>query len=419
MWGREASASRVVYYGVTAVLGLGLLPVQALAVSYRVTIHQPDARSAPGEVAIVAPIATEIPLGDYRLLPDGESTPLPARVFKDGGKLYLGTVLKRSAPAQTFRMSPTTKDDNYPAGVEIRPGDGPNLEIRVAGKPFTVYRADEPSKPYFYPVIGPTGDSFTRAYPMQKEVPGETKDHPHQRAFWFTYGNVNGYDFWASDPHNKSNPKLPFGTVKDTSRETSSGSAVGVLHTTDDWLGPDGKKVCEDERVVRIYDTATTRIMDVEVTLKATAGPLAFNDTKEGMFGLRVASSMDVDKKQGGKITNAEGLTDAAAWGKASPWVDYVGPVEGKTVGVAILNHPDSFRYPTTWHVRTYGLFAANPFGWHDFGLGKTGQHTVPAGESVQFKYRVILHEGNTESAKIAEAFKAYSTPARVEVAVD
>ena len=114
------------------------------------------------------------------------------------------------------------------------------------------------------------------------------------------------------------------------------------------------------------------------------------------MFGLRVASSMDVNKKHGGRITNAEGLTDDRAWGKASPWVDYTGPVEGKTVGIAILNHPRSFRYPTTWHVRTYGLFAANPFGWQDFGLGRSGEHTLPAGESIRFGYRVILHEGDT-----------------------
>ena len=83
---------------------------------------------------------------------------------------------------------------------------------------------------------------------------------------------------------------------------------------------------------------------------------------------------MDVKNKTGGRITNAEGLTDLKAWGQPSPWVDYVGPVHGKTVGIAILNHPRSFRYPTTWHVRDYGLFAANPFGWHDFNKHRQGR---------------------------------------------
>jgi len=199
-----------------------------------------------------------------------------------------------------------------------------------------------------------------------------------------------------------------------------------VIRTTDDWLGPDGKKVCEDERVVRFYNTKATRLIDFDVTIKATNGPVTFGDTKEGMFGVRVASSMDVERrvngkatKTGGKITNAEGLTDGAAWGKASPWVDYTGPVQGQTLGIAILNHPDSFRYPTTWHVRTYGLFAANPFGWHDFGLNRPGAYTIPAGESIAFRYRVILHAGDTASAALPGAFRAYSRPPTIEVQAD
>ena len=203
-----------------------------------------------------------------------------------------------------------------------------------------------------------------------KKVEGEDKDHPHQRSLWFTHGKVNGVDFWSE--------MKGHGSIKETAKKTvAGGAAVGLIRTTDDWIGPDGRKVCEDERVVRFYDTAKARVFDFDITLKATDGPVTFGDTKEGMFGVRVASSMDVNKKEGGKITNAEGLTDDKAWGKPSPWVDYTGPVEGETLGIAILNHPESFRHPTTWHVRTYGLFAANPFGWHDFGQVSPRQRTV------------------------------------------
>jgi hypothetical protein len=96
--------------------------------------------------------------------------------------------------------------------------------------------------------------------------------------------------------------------------------------------------------------------------------------------------------------------------------VDYSGPVDGKTVGIAILNHPRSFRYPTTWHVRTYGLFAANPFGWHDFGLSKPGDYRLHAGDKLWFAYRVILHEGDARSARIAAAFDRYSEPPGIDV---
>ena len=188
------------------------------------------------------------------------------------------------------------------------------------------------------------------------------------------------------------------------------------MTTTDDWLGPNGKVVCSDERVVKFHASDKTRIVDFDITIKASNGPITFGDTKEGMFGLRVASSMDVDAKKGGKITNADGLTDAAAWGKPATWVDYTGPVEGETVGIAILNHPSSFRHPTTWHVRTYGLFAANPFGWHDFGMKTSGDHTIPAGESIRFGYRVILHTGDTASANLPAAYAGYIKPPSVEI---
>ena len=125
---------------------------------------------------------------------------------------------------------------------------------------------------------------------------------------------------------------------------------------------------------------------------------------------------MDVKRKQGGRITNAEGITDLAAWGKPSAWVDYTGPVSGRTLGIAILNHPDSFRYPTTWHVRDYGLFAANPFCWHDFGLGKSGEHTIPAGETITFRYRVLVHVGDTATSEIPAAFRTYANPPQVQL---
>ena len=149
--------------------------------------------------------------------------------------------------------------------------------------------------------------------------------------------------------------------------------------------------------------------MDSELT--ALADKVTFGDTKEGSFGLRVNETLKVEAKKGGKIINAEGITNEEAWGKASPWVDYHGPAQGDLVGIAILNHPSSFRFPSYWHVRPYGLFAANPFGLSDFKASKevNGEHAMKQGESFTLRYRVIFHKGDEKEGKIAEAFKKYS----------
>ena len=127
-------------------------------------------------------------------------------------------------------------------------------------------------------------------------------------------------------------------------------------------------------------------------------------------MGIRIPTVMDVDSQKGGQIVNSEGDTDKEAWGKTASWVDYHGMVGGKPVGIAFMNHPSSFRYPTRWHVRNYGLFAANPFGLSDF-VGKKdvdGSYTLEKGDSLLLRYRLLFHEGDTKAAKIAQAFEQY-----------
>jgi hypothetical protein len=378
----------------------------ARAETWRLTVKRESERADDTPVIVEAP--SNMAGGHYRLTLSDSMESTTAQVFAEGGKQWLAVILPRAITHHTSDLQQATVGAEFPEHEISLTPSGPNIKILIDRSLFSEYRTDVGAKPFLFPLIGPTGASYTRAYPMEK-IQGEDFDHPHQRSFWFTHGKVNGIDFWSE--------QASHGMIKETARTTVlSGPVLGRLRTTDDWLGPDGHKTCEDERLLTIYQAGATRILDFEITIKATAGPVIFGDTKEGMFGVRVASSMDVDRKLGGRITNAEGLNDARAWGKASPWVDYTGLVQGKTVGVTIMNHPRSFRYPTTWHVRTYGLFAANPFGWHDFGLGKTGEYTLEAGHDLWFGYRVILHEGKTDPSRVADRFEGYKDPPRVEV---
>jgi Methane oxygenase PmoA len=364
-----------------------------------------------GETPVVAEIQTSLPEGSYSLEAGTPRTAIAATVFRDGDRRWLATILPRVLANKPFSYSLKNQpaaNSSDPQGIHLRP-DGRNLLVTLDDKLLTAYRTDFRNKPIFFPIIGPTGESFTRAFPMEK-VLGEDNDHPHQQSCWFTFGNVNGIDFWSEGEGT--------GKIRETDRKVVvEGPVLGRISTRNDWIAPGDRKFCEDRRTVTFYRTKGSRIIDFEIEVDATSGPVTFRDTKEGMFGLRVASSMDVKRKTGGRITNAEGLTDDKAWGQASPWVDYVGPVKGKTVGIAILNHPRSFRYPTTWHVRDYGLFAANPFGLHDFNkLSEKGDYTVPAGKSIRFGYRVILHEGDTSTNGLSGLFQAYAKPPAIEV---
>jgi hypothetical protein len=365
-----------------------------------------------GETPVVIELKEPLPVGDYVMEPAAGGA-IAAQVFQDRGSRRLSAVLPAVPARQTVSYTlkgPAQEAPSATSGLSFET-EGRNLKVKLDQQLLTEYHLGIGNKPFFYPLVGPTGESYTRTYPMTI-LPEEDHDHPHQRSCWFTHGNVNGVDFWSEGKR--------FGTVKETDRSlVVAGPVVGRLVTTNDWRAADDRKICQDERIVTFYRTKGARIIDFEFRIRATDGPVTFLDTKEGVFGIRVASSMDVTKKMGGKITNAEGVTNEKAWGMPSTWVDYVGPVKDKTVGIAMINHPSSFRYPTTWHVRTYGLFAANPFGWHDFGRPERGDCTIAADRSIEFSYRVVLHEGDTTTAKVPALAAAYTSPPVVEIQKD
>ncbi len=279
-------------------------------------------------------------------------------------------------------------------------------EVAINGKLFAGYRKNFNGTPIIWPIIGPNEKPMTRAYPMSDAVPGEKKDHPHHRSLWFTHDGVNGNKHWASDviEHQKL-------------LKTECDGKTATLVTKNLWLDKQTKgPICSDLRTVTFGIIDGNRYIDFDIVLTAEQDEVAIADTKEGSFGLRVPTSMDADAKKtdpilGGTIVNAQGDKDDAAWGKRSNWVDYSGPVDGEIAGIAIFNHPASFRYPTWWHVRTYGLFAANPFGIKDFEpeLKTDGSVVLKKGESLKFYYRVLLHKGDAASLDLGKLYKEYA----------
>ncbi len=298
-------------------------------------------------------------------------------------------------------LAKETALDNAPASYTVGTSDDGEMTILRDGKMVTKLVARSGSKPILWPLVGPDGMHLSRAYPMTAAKPGEAEDHIHHRSLWFTHGEVNGIDFWAEGEGR--------GIIQQTEAIVREIGERVVIETTSDWLSSEGKRILSDKRKLTFHDDEGCAAIDFDIQLIASDGPVNFGDTKEGSFGIRVAGPIKVDAKQGGKITNSRGEEDGKTWGKPAEWVDYTGPIDGKTYGIAILNHPSSFAFPTRWHVRTYGLFAANPFGVHHFVGGEpTEGVTLAAGNTMSIRYRVLLHAGTTTDADIASAWKRY-----------
>lgn len=286
------------------------------------------------------------------------------------------------------------------------------LRVEIGGQLFTEYFFKDVPRPYCYPMLGPESLPMTREWPLGKGD-NEEHDHPHHRSFWFSHGAVNGQDFWSEAKQ--------FGKIVHQSFDkVESGKNFGVIKSRNSWITADGKTVCTDERTLTIYNRPKNeRLFDFAITIHAPKdSEVVFGDTKEGTMALRLAETMRLTPNRfnkgapTGHIVNSEGVRDGATWGKRADWVDYYGPVQGKIVGVAIFDHPQNPLHPTWWHVRDYGLFAANPFGVHDFERkpAGAGDFKIPAGQSVTFRYRFYLHEGDEKQAGIAEKYKQFAT---------
>jgi hypothetical protein len=290
--------------------------------------------------------------------------------------------------------------------------------FRVGAEEVAVYRSGgDLAKPILWPLKAPNNKEITRDWPMRPAPAGSPKeDHPHQKSAWFTYGDVipegveikhkrkgvEGIDFWAEGPD--------CGRIVCVDASFSPDHA-GVI-TRNEWRDPDGVKILDEIRTIRLFNREKGRLFIVDIDLCASVMPITFGDTKEGAFGVRVAHSMREDKRGKGKITNAEGeVGEKQCWGRISAWCDYSGPIEGETVGIAIFAGPDN-PLPSCWHSRAYGLMAANPFGRVKSGFpdmkDKKDRFRLDKGQHLKLRYGIFVHLGDVKEGKVAEAYELF-----------
>lgn len=279
------------------------------------------------------------------------------------------------------------------------------ITIDVDSKPFTTFHyGAESGKPYLAPLRSASGKIVTRHFPMEN-LPGESRDHIHHTGLWFSYDDVNGTKFWENDP---TYTKPHIGRIVVRSAQYKDGDKNGTLTAVMEWREPGGKTLLVEDRNMVFYSDPKLRTIDFDITLTASED-VAFGDTKEGAFAIRLADNFT--EKKGAKMVDADGrATMANVWGKRSNWVDYTAEVEGERLGVAIFDHPGNPRHPTYWHARDYGLFALNPFGQNAFDPKQPeSQWKLPKGQKVRFRWRVVIHPGDAATGGVEELYKDYA----------
>jgi hypothetical protein len=308
------------------------------------------------------------------------------------------------------------------------------VDVTVDGRPFTSYLfPTNLEKPVLYPLLTESGKAVTRGFPLEPK-PNERVDHPHHIGLWFNYGDVNGLDFWNNSSDIPAAQKPKMGTIVHRQiRDADSGRGEGSLEVSMDWVDHTGKVLLREDTRFVFHGGRGLRGVDRITTLTAVNGPVSLTDNKEGVLGLRVARTLEAPATQAemftdasgrrttvavlsnegvnGKYFSSEGIEGDAVWGTRGRWNALSGAVEGEPVTIAMLDHPSNVGFPTYWHARGYGLFAANPLGQAALSNGKEKlDFKLAAGQSTTFRHRVLILSGSADPQRIEQLYKDWAS---------
>jgi hypothetical protein len=274
-------------------------------------------------------------------------------------------------------------------------GEG-GIDVSIGGEFFTRYNfpTETDLKPYLAPVIGPYGDDVMRAV-----EPG-IEEHPHHKGIFIAHGDVCGEEIW-------NEPAPDCGRCNQSGVSAGGGEVFARIDADVVWADRKGKVLMNERRSHWIYALPKqARVIDLRLEFSAAGEDVVLGQTKEaGFLGIRVHPDINGNAGKGGRMENCYGgIGEPECWGKRSHWCDYHGIVGGNRVGIAAFDDPENLRFPTRWHIRDYGLFAANPWYWD-------GPYTIARGERLVFRHRIVIHAGDTRAAAIGRRYVDWESP--------
>ncbi len=357
--------------------------------------------------------------------------------FLKNALLLTGLISSLSITSCTSKKSEsnTTEEVKAQERIQLIRNDAEKkVDVFIDGELFTSYiYPNTIKKPVLYPLKTSKGTKITRGFPLEP-TPGERVDHPHHVGLWFNYGDVNGFDFWNNSDSIKVEERAHYGTISHkeiTSME--NGNDKATLSVVMDWNTPDGKTLLVENTTFIFRADGNERSIDRITTLTAQDEQVNFKDNKEGVIAIRVTRALEHPSNKpeiftdaSGNVTNvptlnnegvngmyqnSEGIEGEDCWAKRANWVNLTSTIGDEDISLAILDHPSNVGYPTYWHARTYGLFAANPLGQAVFSNGKEVlDFKLAPGTATTFKHRIVIASGSKLSKETLDnKFKAFS----------
>jgi hypothetical protein len=316
--------------------------------------------------------------------------------------IVLSPLLARSQQAEDVRLVKIKNENRIDIFI------GPSLFTRF------IY-PDSLEKPVLFPIYDAGETPITRGFPLDPR-PGEPTDHPHHIGLWFTYENVNGLDFWNNSYAIPAENKAHYGWIRTDNILEMSGGKTGTIRYHANWVNQQKQILLEETTTFTFSGSGKFRIIDRVTDLKADTDIL-FKDAKDGVLGLRLTRELQIpsakdqqftdnkgnitivkkDTVSNGNYLTSEGKTGDSAWSTRGAWCKVYGKVGKDSVSITIFDHPANPDYPTFWHARGYGLFAANPLGKEIFTNGRSSLNlTIKKGNSIRFRYRILIQNGET-----------------------
>lgn len=249
-------------------------------------------------------------------------------------------------------------------------------------------------KPFFHPLCTPSGHVLTNFEPH---------DHVWHRGLWFTIKFINGENFWEERGEG-------WGTQRTLEPPAITHGAGGRIEISSrqEWVRPEGKGIVFLERRTFSHVPVDEHAyaMDFQFELTAAAD-LKLDRTVFTTWGGYGGFTFRGNRNwQETKLLFSDGTTSDRPIGYRALWVDLSGKLDGgqnQTGGIAMFDHPSNRRHPTPWYGGTGpGHYFNAAFLFHE-------PMDVAAGEELDFRYRVLVHDGIWDQAMLQKAYDAYA----------